>query len=639
MRNHLHIVSLVSAASLSHLSAQAVLDPTVVTADAIVPLDEESEPAPPVTVSAEDLENTVASDLNDIFQKTPAVTVNGGRAQAQQIFVNGLESNLSNVSVDGATQGNLFHHTGNVFVEPELLKQVSVSPGAGNALQGLGALNGSVAFETKNAFDFLGEGKNFGGLSKGIYYSNGEGYKASQTLAARLGQDWGVLISGGYVDRDAYEDGNGDTVDLTDYTSQNALFKLSGRFDGGHSVDFGYEYIESETNAYDRLNISEDFLTGSGRPLGLLQRNELGRGTFTLNYGYRPETNDLVDLSVNTYYTTQSYSRETSGEEAEIDSFGFTVKNTSRWLNAHTTTYGVDFRRTESDVVSNRSGVTTEEELAYGFFVQNDWAVNELLTLSMGARYDSYDFEDVVGTSLDSSQFSPNASLALTPLEGLTLTAGYAQAYRGVGIREAFVPAARPADLDGEEAENYDFTIEYARNGFSASGTYFKQSIDNYLYPVGGSTSYGDIENEGYELAIGYRNGGFSTSLSVTDNSPEVKGYDYPDDIGMVVAGRRWMAEASYAHAGTGLTFGGNIEYREKVDEEAFGAFPAIAGKDSYTVVNAFLRWEVPQLEGLSLTANVDNLFGEQYQDHTIYTASGLASPGREFRLGGTYQF
>ncbi|MFD2255593.1 TonB-dependent receptor plug domain-containing protein [Luteolibacter algae] len=53
-------------------------------------------------VTAEDLVEINATDLDEVFQKTPAVDVNGGRAQAQQIFVNGLESNLSNVTIDGA---------------------------------------------------------------------------------------------------------------------------------------------------------------------------------------------------------------------------------------------------------------------------------------------------------------------------------------------------------------------------------------------------------------------------------------------------------------------------------------------------------------------------------------------------------
>lgn len=594
-----------------------------------------------VQVKADELENTIATDLNDVFKSTPGVTVNGGRAQAQQVFINGLESNLSNVTIDGAVQGNISHHTGPLSIEPELIKQVNVFTGAGNALEGLGALNGSLQFETKNAFDLIKEGKEYYGLTKGTYFSNGEGYRLSQTFAARLGEDWALMISGGFTDRDDYEDGNGDTVDLTEYSSENILLKLSGRLDGGHSLDIGFEHLNSDTFAYDRLNVTEDFLTASGRPTGVLQRNDIGRDSFTVNYGYDPGNNPWINLKANTYYTAQDYSRETTGDSAQLETFGFSIRNTSEFSEVFSSTYGVDVKSTESDVTSSSYGVTNanEEEFSYGFFMQNDWQIHRMFALSFGGRFDVYDFEDIAGTQLDSSEFSPNVSLAFKPVEELTFTAGYAEAYRGVGIREAFFPTVKPAGLDGENADTFKITAAYERDGFFADASYFDQSIENYIYPVGGAASYGDVTNDGYEARAGYQKDGYVFSLSVTDNSPEVEGYDYPDDIGMVVAGRQWIAQASYSPEDTGITFGGNIEYREDVEEVAFGSFPAVAGKESYVLVNAFVRWDVEQVEGLSLTLNVDNLFDEQYQDHTIFTSSGFASPGREFRVGASYEF
>lgn len=163
--------------------------------DAVVVLgtsQDESE----VGVADSEISTIEPATLEDLFQNTPSVLVNGGRAQAQQIFVNGIESTFSNVTVDGAPQGNLYHHASTVMIEPELLKQVGINSGAGTALDGLGALNGSIQFETKSAFDFLGE-QDFYGMTKAIYYNNPNGYKVSQTLAARLNDNWAVLLSGG----------------------------------------------------------------------------------------------------------------------------------------------------------------------------------------------------------------------------------------------------------------------------------------------------------------------------------------------------------------------------------------------------------------------------------------------------------
>ncbi|MBK1833795.1 TonB-dependent receptor domain-containing protein [Roseibacillus ishigakijimensis] len=613
------------------------LNPSTVTAED-EPVAELLSPHVTESIDAEELENLQAADLNDIFQNTPSVMVNGGRAQAQQIFVNGLESPLSNVTVDGAVQGSLYHHAGSVFVEPELIQQVAIEAGAGNALQGLGALNGAVRFETKGAFDLLGPDEEFKGLSKGLYYSNGEGFKLSQTLATRLSDNWGLFLSANYTDRADYEAGDGGVVDLTEYSGEGYLVKLSGRFAGGHALELGYEHQRSETLAFDRPNVSEDWLVESGRPTGLLQPIELGRDTVTARYRYQPVDNPWVDLQADASFSRQEYERGLSGEHTRLDGFGFNLRNATRLGDSFTATYGVDWRFFDSEV-RRTSGKVAEEELAYGVFWQNDWQLHRMLQLSFGGRYDSYDFDDIAGEEHDSSRFSPNATVTVRPLEGLSLMASYAEAYRGVGIRESFLPGAPPADLEGEEARNFRYSAEYEIAGFFAQGAYFNQTIDNYIYPSGSTVSLGDIENEGYEFTLGYRNEAFSASLGVSDNEPSVKGYAYPDDFGMVVAGRRWIAQASYFAEPWGLTLGGSVEYRENVEEVPFGRFPSVAGKESYTLVNAFARWQVPHVDGLELIANVDNLFDDDYQDHTIYAASGLKSPGREFRLGASYEF
>lgn len=635
---HALIMSTSLLATIPLSFAQEVLEPTTLSA---VSLDGKVDNS----VSAEDLEYAQAVDLNDVFQKTPSVQVNGGRAQAQQIFVNGLESTLSNVTIDGATQGNLYHHAGSVFVDPELLKQVNVYAGAGNALQGLGALNGAVEFKTKNAFDLLEDGKDFYNISKGTYYSNGEGFKLSNTTAGRLNSQWAALFSASYTDRDSYDDGDGDEVELTDYETRNLLLKLSGRFDGGHSLDLGFEHYLSETVSFDRINVTEEFLLNSGRPTGTLQPIELARDTFTLNYNYKPSGDDLIDLDVNAYYSTQGYERTTSGDEIDLDTVGVDIQNRSEFNESFALTYGVNFRRTETDLTYAPPFAFTgsEDEVAYGLFAQADWEVNKILSFSVGGRYDHYDYDDIGGQNFDSGEFSPNASVTLKPVEGLSLNLGYNEAYRGVGIREAFLPGSRPVDLDGEEAQTVKFTAAYENGGFFTRASYFDQSIDNYIYPVGsrGTGSEGDIKNEGYEILVGYQTGNFRTSLAVSDSSPGVEDYEFADDFGLVVSGRRWVADASYNFEEHGLIVGGNIEFRESVSEveSSFTDFPSIAAKDSYTLVNAYLKWSVPSVEGLTLALNVDNLFDEDYQDHTIFTASGLASPGREFRIGASYEF
>lgn len=617
-----------------------------------------------------ELELINATDLATTYRRNPSVTVNGGRNQGQQIFVNNLESTLLNVTVDGASQANLSHHQSSTLIDPELLKRVDVIAGGGTALDGPGALGGSIKFETKNAFallqcgepvviadakqpvgkSFIGkqplqyDTKEFGGYLKGTGYSNGEGARGSGAIYGLINDNWGYLLSGSYTDRDSYEDGNGNTVPNTDFTSENFLFKLSGRSDTGHSLDFGYEYFSDDTLAYDRVNIDPAFLLATGRPLGLLQRLNSQRRTTTLNYDFNPEWNDAVNVETNFFYTEQSFERQTSREMAEVATFGLDIRNTTKIGNFETT-YGFDYQDKDANsTYAFRAPGGNEQESIFGAYIQNTLPLNDLLSLGFGARFDDYDYTDISGQEYQSSDVSPNVALTISPIKNFSLTAGHSEAYRGVGIREAFFPGVRAPDLDGEESETQKLSYRYDAGMFYSSGSVFKQSIDNFLYPNGarGTGSLGDIRNEGYEFEVGLQKEGFHASVGVFHSEPEVLGYDYPDDLGMVVAGRRWVADVGYTFENIGVTVGWTAEIRESVDEVPLpggGPFPAIAAKDAYTVNHLYVAWNVPACEGLSATLNVDNIFDEFYQDHTIYTGSGLASPGREVRLGLKYQF
>lgn len=639
-------------------SNQASLDPTIVqgeTAPALTPVMD-LDPAAIDTITSAEIQRANASDLAQTFRTTPSVTVNGGRNQGQQIFVNNLESTLLNVTIDGASQGNLFHHQSSVLIEPELIQRVDVVAGAGSALLGPGALGGAIQFETKSAFDLLDrrtvqiqDGKQvleetqldrFGAMFKGVGYVNGDGGKGSATIYGLLDDNWGYLLSGSYTERDSYEDGHGNLVENTDYTRESALIKLSGRFDNGQSLDLSFEHFEDETLAYDRVNIDPAWLIQSGRPTGLLQRLTSSRQTASLSYDFDPAHNDLVGVETNFFYTTQELERAISGESAEVETYGLDLRNTSIF-GGFESTYGLDYQAREGkSTYAWRESGGNEEEDVFGLYLQNDVELGKYFETNFGVRFDYYEFSDISGQDFDSDHFSPNGSLTFKPIEDLSITGGYAAAYRGVGIREAFLPGVYAPGTDGEDAETIKGTVAYDNGSFFASGSVFTQSIEGYLYPAGAAGSFGDIESDGYEFKVGYRHNGFHASISMLYAEPEVDGYLYPDDFGMVRAGRHWVGDIGYTFDEVGLTVGWTLEYREDVDEISLpGPFPAVSAKDSYFLNHLYVAWQVPNIDGLTLTANFDNLFDEFYQDHTIYTGSGLASPGREVRLGVSWKF
>ncbi|MGS0466372.1 TonB-dependent receptor plug domain-containing protein [Cobetia marina] len=116
-----------------------------------------------VVISAEEIEERQARDLEDLFRAEPGVSVGGGIAIGQKVYVRGLEDTNLNVTIDGARQGGyLFHHTGRLTIDPALLKQAEVDTGPATADDGPGALGGSLRFETKDAQDLLKPGQDLG---------------------------------------------------------------------------------------------------------------------------------------------------------------------------------------------------------------------------------------------------------------------------------------------------------------------------------------------------------------------------------------------------------------------------------------------------------------------------------------------
>ena len=122
-------------------------------------------------ISEKEIEENMVKDLNDLFEYTPGVTVNGTQRQGvQSINIRGTEGKRVKILVDGASQPGVFSggpysfiNSSAVTVDPDMLKSVEIVKGAASSLHGSDAIGGVVAFETKDPKDFLKDGKDFGG--------------------------------------------------------------------------------------------------------------------------------------------------------------------------------------------------------------------------------------------------------------------------------------------------------------------------------------------------------------------------------------------------------------------------------------------------------------------------------------------
>ena len=240
-------------------------------------------------ITGEELENRNPASVQDVFAGETAVTASGGAAIGQKVFVHGIEESLLSVTIDGARQNkSAFHHTGNVLIDPFMLKSVDVSSGLAPADAGPGALAGTLAYETKDARDLLEVGDTFGGYATLTYGTNGQGLRSGLNLFGKSdGFEW--VIGGSFQTGDDYDDGSGDRVRGTAPELINGIAKVAYTSDSGHRLSFSASQTEDRGDRPGQagpggiLILRPDFGGLVGNP------NELFEGlsrrqSFTLTY-------------------------------------------------------------------------------------------------------------------------------------------------------------------------------------------------------------------------------------------------------------------------------------------------------------------------------------------------------------------
>ena len=598
---------------------------------------------PDVVIDAAQLEKRQATDLSDIFRTDPEVTVGGGSSVSQKIYVRGIEDTLLNVTIDGATQsGYIYHHQGRLSIEPELIRQVEVSAGAGRATEGPGALGGAIRFVTKDPQDLLQGDERFGALVKAGYYDNTEGYKTSLSGYGYLSNQFSVLATLSYSDQDDFTDGNGDEQPYTAAENKVGFVKLVGDLSDEQKLTLSYDRREDEAYRYHR---PQWVPSRKNAPIN----QEMIRETVTGNYQFDPVGYDWLGLDITAYYT------ETSLEHldgpwgdylGEAKSYGFDFRNVSTF-GQHLLTYGVEYRDDEGYLGSPIYGSDKDEGRVVGVYLQGDLQLTDAFLLSLGARYDDYQLQESNSEEINHDGFSPNINITYQVMTGLDVYAGYAQAIRGAQVREIFKldGAKSQAGRKEERAENTEIGFNWLTGNWQVSATGYWSEIKDVV----GETdvrprelaNLGDLKTKGFTARVGYTWQGVVAGLSFNHSRPELNGEPLSDDtkgIGTAI-GDTWVADVSYQVL-DGLELGYVGRYVDRLTDVAEG----YEEKPGYAVHDIYAQWYPLSDDALALTFSVKNLFDKAYRDHASYgnngeIAQGTLDAGRDIRLNVSYAF
>lgn len=588
-------------------------------------------------VTTDVLDQLQASTPANIFLGVPGVTTQeNANDPASAVNVRGLQDfGRVAVTVDGARQNfqRSGHNANGVFyINPEVMKRVTVVRGPVANVFGSGAIGGVVAFETKDPDDVLRGDETYAVESKLQYSTNRREFLGSLTGATRVSNAFSVLGNVVYRKGHDYTDGAGNTVSPTGRKLVAGLAKI-------------------------KLTPTDSFaLTLTGQTQNHKFRSTSGGGedivsignTVTAKAEYNPDS-DWINVRASSYWTSTDLVRTRGGGTPGqrdisymLNTYGFDIYNSAEFQAAgldHTLTVGADFFLDKVETADSGGALNLftpdGRRLAYGGFVQHKVSYDKWIDVIGALRFDGYSLKG--GTASNSgTRLSPKLTVGVKPfegtvLEGLQVYGTYAEGYRAPSITESLITGVHPGrfvfdflpnpNLKAETAKTLEAGINYQKNGlftandrFTLKAAIFQNKVKDYIgssfNPVRREFTYvnkANVRLQGIELEAGYDAGWVFGSLAASatrgkDLSSGANLSKVPADKASLTVGFRGLDEK--------LTLGGQF-----VAVAAQNRVPTGVPKSkAYNLVNLFAKYDVH--EDLQVGVNIDNLFNETYKPY-----------------------
>lgn len=612
----------------------------------------------------QDISLKQADHMSDLLRDIPGVDVGGTHSLTQRINIRGLGESDLDIRLDGASQhAKMFHHIGNLTLNPDILKSVDIDVGNNSVTQS--NIGGSVLFETKDGKDLLRTGEKVGARIYGGYATN-DSQQGSLTAYAKLDENVDVMVYGNLVNRDNFEDGNG----VESYGSagkvSNALFKI------------GYD-----ASTKDRLELSYDMYRDSGdynpRPdmggeanLGLsgdlLIPTDYDRDTVTGSYQLKGAKHSG---KVNVYLSKTKITRDEtvmaglwpsnreSVNTASNENIGVNAQFQSNYVILDLNnqfTYGFDVVHQTSSSTYGSTDYMNEKTISSATFTENRLYLTDDFSITAGLRFDH--FRRDAETSDSHYQHITWALAADWDVtENVNLFASTRSLFKGPELMETFIRYQTVAFLDqnikAETGLNSQIGVRYSQDFgehfISSSATIFQTNINDYIAETWQSGEYliknvGDAEIKGVELSASYAYDVFFTKLSysrsdsnnTSTNSPLLDANGRSMDMGDSIS-----LALDYEAQSINTIFGWTSNFVLEEDNVVSGT----AVKASYNTHNLYAQWTPSRIDGLQITFGIDNVTDKTYVSHASRTGSarGLTlddnEPGRNYKLSAAYQF
>jgi hemoglobin/transferrin/lactoferrin receptor protein len=418
--------------STAHAEDYALFDEVVVSATR-TEQSKDDVSAAIESVSSEDIDAQLASDVKDALKYTPGVSAQGsGRFGISGFNVRGMEDSRIKVMVDdvqqpvpynpGASEQRKYPNA----IEVDTLTAIEVNKGPSSTLYGSDALGGVVLFRTKNPDDVLvtdGDEHRFG--IKSSYSSADEEFKNTLTWAMREGKLETIVMATYANGSETQTHGSGADVEGSergaanpaDSQLGNLLAKAYYQLNDDHRIGLITEYYNKQYDENELHYNGHDggipgYIYTNNRNEDLTERTRVG---FEHEWALNSFLTDTIDWSLNyqdsgalykNYDTTAAKGDRMRERDAQDTSIQFNIqasKLAALDSSTHEFTFGANYVKTDFSLdntdyffdtgtsAPGATGIPDAELTQWGIFLQDQaYLLDEQLILTAGARYDSY---------------------------------------------------------------------------------------------------------------------------------------------------------------------------------------------------------------------------------------------------------
>ena len=536
------------------------------------------------SISLENLETRMVSDLSDMLDKTIGVSVSkrnvSGRAYNDGISIRGLGGKRVNILIDGIRVAEAYTGYGRDVVDVDLLKRVEILKGPSSALYGSDGLAGAVSYITKDPSDLADFGENY--FSVNTSYDEDNEQTKVGFMAARVGETIEGLIQVTSRELSQLELHDDAILELDPFDGEQLSVLAKFKFSLSESVDITL-VLDSQEFEGDYIFNSQAGMsyfpqvTSTSNVIGVDDGNR-DRGTLSLDFSNETALFDNGSIRFYAQETDQKQittrSKQIFGQgppsmvnafrdyqfNQEIDGFSAdffkTINNNGR---LHNIVYGIEIEnidvqrpriRYETNLMTgaintflggeyypNKTIPDTEIE-RQSFFFNDRLEINDKTTLVFGARYDGYELTPVPDDLFYANAQSTNQLYFIDDSE--------------VSIKFGFL-----RDLSDQVSFYAQYAEGFRAPDFQSANLSFTNLA--FRYAVGTSPGLQPEESEGYEFGLKGATDNVSWTLSFYDN-------EYDNFIDTYIKGRNQQGITLYEYGNMDEVEIKGVEFEMKSD-------------------------------------------------------------------------